>query len=99
MNLEEFKKIYMAENSKWDWDKFKIVCKKCHSEIVEFNGYCESESGYYGEHGLQGFIVVKCHECGNAFKIDDISDSNSYEFNTDGGNIKQFHREVERYNK
>ena len=58
------------------------------SDIVEFNGYAESEGGYYGEHYLAGFIVIKCHECGNAFKIDRYSMN---PLNTDGNNIERFH--------
>jgi len=93
--LEEFKKNYMGKNSKWDFSKFNIVCIKCGSKLVEFNGFAQSEGGWYGEHCLQGFIVVKCHECGNAFKIDDFAYADTIEFNTDGENIEQFHKEVE----
>ena len=42
-----------------------------------------------------GFIVVKCHECGNAFKID-FDYKYSVEFNTDGKNIKKYHNQVEK---
>ena len=95
LTIEEFKKQYMGKNSKWDFNKFKIVCTKCNSNFVEFNGFAESEGGYYGEHCLNGFIVVKCHNCGNAFKIDDFYCSDYIEFNTDGCNIEKFHRDIE----
>ena len=95
INLEEFKKTYMGKNSKWNFNKFKIVCVKCNSDIVEFNGFAESEGGYYGEHNLDGFIVVKCHECGNAFTIDDFLYSDCIVFNTNGSDIKKFHKEIE----
>lgn len=97
MNLEEFKKQYMGKNSKWNFNKFKIVCQKCNSDVVEFNGYAEIEGGYYaGDSYLEGFIVIKCHSCGNAFKIDS---SDMDELNTDGSKIQEFHREVEHYDK
>jgi hypothetical protein len=80
IKLKEFKKIYMGKNSKWDWKKFKITCNKCGSNKVEFNGWFESEEGYYGDHSLEGAIIIKCHACGNAFKIDNYD---AEEFNTD----------------
>jgi len=94
VNLEEFKKNYMGENCKWNFNLFDIICKKCKSNIVEFNGYAESEGGYYGEHSLTGFIVVKCHNCGNAFKIDDFASDDVLLFNTDGDEIRKYHEET-----
>lgn len=82
MKLKEFKEKFMGKNSKWDWDKFTIVCNKCKSEKIEFNGFLESESGYY-DHSLEGAIIVKCHSCGNAFRID-VNDELDLELNTDG---------------
>lgn len=70
MRLKEFKEKFMGKNSKWDWNKFTIICNKCHSKKIEFNGFLESEGGYYGDHSLEGAIIVKCHSCGNAFRID-----------------------------
>ena len=82
MKLKEFKEKYMGKNSKWDWAKFSIVCNKCQSNKIEFNGYLEIEQGYYeGEESLEGAIIVKCHSCGNAFRIDTIYDD-ELELNT-----------------
>jgi len=81
ITLEEFKEKFMSKNSKWDWNKFSIICNKCNSKKIEFNGFLESEAGYYGEHSLEGAIIVKCHECGNAFRIDAEYE---LELNTDG---------------
>jgi len=83
MKLKEFKEKYMGKNSKWNFKKFSIVCNKCKSKKIEFNGYLESEGGYYGEHSLEGGIIVKCHTCGNAFKIC-VDYGNNLELNTDG---------------
>ena len=49
MKLKEFREKFMGKNSKWDWKKFTITCNKCHSKKIEFNGFLESESGYYNE--------------------------------------------------
>ena len=86
MTLEEFNKEYRSESSKWNFKKFAIQCAKCTSTKVEFNGYLESESGYYGDHSLEGGIVVKCHYCGNAFKIT-TGYNNSIELNKNGESI------------
>ena len=93
INLEEFKKTYMGKNSKWNFDMFRILCNKCDSDVVEFNGFAKSEGGYYGDHDLIGYIVVKCHACGNAFRID-LDYANEVELNTDGENAKRFHRDI-----
>ncbi len=69
MNLKDFKKEYMNKDSKWDFKKFSIICNKCGGKKIEFNGFLESESGYYGDHSLEGAIIVKCHDCGNALRI------------------------------
>ncbi len=84
INLKEFKEKFMGKNSKWDFKKFKIVCNKCRSDKVEFNGFLESEGGYYGEHSLEGAIIIKCHSCGNAFRIDVDYVEDKLELNTDG---------------
>lgn len=81
MKLKEFKEKFMGKNSKWDWDKFAISCNKCNSKKIEFNGFLESEEGYYGAHSLEGAIIVKCHSCGNAFRIDA---GYTLELNTEG---------------
>ena len=70
ISLKDFREEYMGKSSKWDFKKFSIICNKCKSKKVEFNGFLESEGGYYGEHSLEGAIIVKCHDCGNAFRID-----------------------------
>ena len=73
MNYEDFKKKYMEPNQRFDFSKFKIVCKSCGSEKVEFRGEMEDDwSGvYYPDeqptHKLS--IVCKCHDCGNAFNM------------------------------
>ncbi len=82
INLKDFKKEYMGKSSKWDFNKFSIICNKCKSKKIEFNGFLESEGGYYGEHSLEGAIIVKCHDCGNAFRID--TDWNRLELNKSG---------------
>jgi len=82
MSVKEFKEKYMdKKSSKWDFDKFSIVCNKCMSKVVEFNGFAQAESGYYDSVELEGGIIVKCHKCGNAFKIRFDYDN---ELNTDG---------------
>lgn len=70
MSFEEFEKEYMTSIKKWDFSKFLIVCKKCDSRKVEYNNTIEVGAGYYGEYEIDGCLVVKCHDCGNAFKID-----------------------------
>jgi len=69
MTLSEFEKRYRKNNTNWKFDLFKIVCKKCGSERVEYNGKTEVDYGYYGSIDFIGTIVVKCHKCGNAFEI------------------------------
>jgi len=66
--LEEFRKEYES-NKRFRWDLFDIRCKKCNSLKVEFNGNMELESGYYGDHSVEGKIIIKCHKCGNAFAL------------------------------
>lgn len=83
MNIGEFKEKYMGKSSKWDFKKFLIICNKCESKRIEFNGFLESEGGYYGEHSLEGAIIVKCHDCGNAFRID-VGYDNELELNKNG---------------
>ena len=86
MDYKEFKEKYMGKSSRWDFKKFRIVCNSCNNDKVEFNGFLESESGYYGEHELIGQIVVKCHSCGQAFSInlDNNFGENEIELNIDG---------------
>lgn len=86
MDLSEFKEKYMGKKSRWDFTKFKIVCAKCNSEKVEFNGFLENESGYYCACYINGKIIVKCHECGNAFSIDGDEIRYGCELNSDGDN-------------
>ena len=81
MDIKEFREKYMGKNSRWDFDKFSIVCNKCGRNRVEFNGFIDAQQGYYNECEIEGGIIVKCHDCGNAFKIDITIDK---EFNTNG---------------
>ena len=83
ISLKDFKEKYMGKSSKWDFNKFLIICNKCKSKKVEFNGFLESEGGYYGAHSLEGAIIVKCHDCGNAFRID-VEYDIELELNKDG---------------
>lgn len=73
MSLREFKEKYMnawaSADNQWDFKLFKIQCEKCSSLNVEINGHAENEAGYYDEHYIDGKILVKCHDCGNAMVI------------------------------
>ena len=77
MTLTEFDQKYNKPNSNWRFDLFKIVCIKCNSDKVEYNGKLETEYGYYGSFDVTQMLVIKCHQCGNAFAIK----------NTEGGSI------------
>ena len=79
ISFADFEKKYMQPKENWDFSLFKILCKKCDSDKVEFAGQAEIESGYYGEVSFEHKIIVKCHDCGNAFgmKVSE-SGSNSY---------------------
>lgn len=67
MMLEEFYEKYMQNEKRWRFDLFKIVCRKCGSDLVEFD--MELSGGWYGERADEdGGMVIKCHKCGNAFK-------------------------------
>lgn len=70
MSYQEFEEKFMKPKKQWQFDLFSIVCKKCSSDKVEFNGNLEEEAGYYGESYITGQVVVKCHGCGNAFTMD-----------------------------
>ncbi len=70
LTYEQFLEKYVKPNKQWKFDLFKIVCKKCDSDKVEFNSNLEVENGYYGDYSKEGHIVVKCHGCGNAFTLD-----------------------------
>ena len=60
-----------ALEEKWDFRQFKIECSKCNSKNVEINGTGNTEVGWYqGEGSHTGSILVKCHNCGNAMRID-----------------------------
>lgn len=74
LTYAQFKDRFMGADSTWDFSKFKILCVKCGSKKVEFNGYAESEGGYYGEHSLHLNIIIKCHGCGNAHTITNDGD-------------------------
>ena len=70
MTYSEFKKLYIENNKRWNFDLFEIKCKKCGSSKVEFNSDMELESGYYDDYYVEGKMIVKCHNCGNAFTLD-----------------------------
>ena len=95
MSLEKFKSKYMGAESKWNFDKFSIICKKCGSSRVEFNGHIELEYGYYDSVSIEGGIVVKCHSCGNAFKI--WCDDYQVSLNKSGkGRLKEISEEISK---
>jgi ribosomal protein S27E len=68
MSFDEFEKKYMTPVKRWDFSKFAIICKKCGSSKVEYNNDIEFDTGLYSS--INGTLVVKCHDCGNAFTID-----------------------------
>jgi len=65
MEREEIKSLYET----WDFALFKICCSKCNSMDVEINGEADLTSGYYDAPESDGTILIKCHSCGNAMKI------------------------------
>ena len=69
MTFSEFEEKYMKPVKRWDFSKFSIICKKCGSPKVEYNNTVEAENGFYDEIEKHGSLVVKCHDCGNAFSI------------------------------
>jgi hypothetical protein len=69
LTLAEFRKIYTNKSKEWDFNLFKIVCIKCYSTEVEFASNIEVGAGYYGCIEKDGEIIIKCHNCGNAHKI------------------------------
>lgn len=75
MDYNEFKKKYMAKNTYFDFSKFKIICKGCGSEKVEFGGHMEEDwrGVYYSDEkpSVKVKVVCKCHDCGQAFSIED----------------------------
>lgn len=70
MNYNDFLNKFVKKNKQWKFDLFKIVCRKCSSDKVEFNSNLEVGYGYYDELEKEGKIIIKCHECGNAFTLD-----------------------------
>ena len=79
MTYDQFVTQYGQVDNKWKFDQFKIVCVKCGSDKVEFNGKMENEYGYYGSFDVISMIVIKCHKCGNAFAMKD-SEGGSVEY-------------------
>ena len=69
ITLTEFNKQYNKPAKDWNFDLFKIVCIKCGSNEVEYNGKMETEYGYYDSFDVIHYIVVKCHNCGNALAL------------------------------
>ena len=79
MTLEEFNKKYRKPTNDWDFALFKILCVKCGSDRVEYNGKLKDvEYELYGGFSIQLAIVVKCHNCGNAFEIHKIESGSVY---------------------
>jgi len=70
MSLSEFEEKYMKPVKRWDFSKFGIVCKKCGSSKIEYNNTIEVGTGYYDDIVHEGSLVVKCHDCGNAFRLE-----------------------------
>lgn len=76
MNLKEFRELAQkAEFHKDIYELFELKCKKCESNNVEFLGKTLTEPDYYGESYHHGYIVMKCHDCGNA-KVFDLDKTN-----------------------
>lgn len=69
ITLAEFEEKYMKPVKTWDFSKFSILCKKCGGSMVEYNNSIEVGYGYYDDIEHSGALVVKCHDCGNAFRI------------------------------
>ena len=63
-------KIIEEKKKGWSFDLFEIKCTKCGSFKTEFEGKMRSEGGWYGSHSLEGHLLVKCHDCGNAMTIE-----------------------------
>lgn len=70
ISFKDFEKKYMQPVKRWNFTKFGIICKKCNSQKVEYNNTIEVGYGYYDDIERGGSLVVKCHDCGNAFSID-----------------------------
>lgn len=70
ITFKDFEEKYMRPVKRWDFSKFSIVCKKCGSAKVEYNNTIEVGTGYYDDIEREGSLVVKCHDCGNAFSLD-----------------------------
>lgn len=73
MSLQDFRKNFITEQRFFDFNKFKIVCRKCNSTNVEFGGKTQIDDRdcYYPEDtpSFTIALVCKCHECGNAFVL------------------------------
>jgi ribosomal protein S27E len=78
ITLEEFQKQFCQPAKDWDFNLFSIVCKKCGSSNVEYNGKLEIDSGWYGAQDAVHFLVIKCHDCGNAHAMSLKEDASSY---------------------
>ena len=71
ITYDEFVKSYGQPDNKFRFDLFDIRCKKCGSVKVEFNGELVDGGGYYGDSEVENRVIVKCHDCGNAFAMKD----------------------------
>lgn len=77
MTFEEFNRKYYNASADWDFNKFTILCNKCDSDKVEFNGKMETQYGLYGSFDVISMIVVKCSNCGNAFAMKNLEGGSS----------------------
>jgi translation initiation factor 2 beta subunit (eIF-2beta)/eIF-5 len=83
MSFEEFTKKCLTTDKNvvkdWNYEAFGITCKKCGSDKcyaindLTFRegtgGGCET-CGYGADTGeVEGFITIKCGECGNAMSV------------------------------
>ena len=58
------------------FEKFKVICKKCGSEDIQF----EDSRGFSCESGSWGELKICCEECGEEEIVDDnIEDRYCYE--------------------
>ncbi len=78
MDNNEFKK-YCEEHddnlvTKWDYNKFKIICNKCNSKNVKIVDDLEHHEGSgcptcgFDSYNT-GIIIIKCLNCGSAMQV------------------------------
>ena len=66
ISFKDFEEQFMQAKETWDFSMFKIVCVKCGSLNVEYEGESEADGGWYGDVDFEHKIIIKCHDCGNA---------------------------------